>query len=90
MLHGAALVSVRELFYGTAFVGGKPQVPPLRFAPVGMTILLRPQVLQREIPAHRPRIVILTGAKRSGRTCGFFPEGTFIRNSHFFRLLSVH
>jgi hypothetical protein len=27
----------------------KPQVPPLRFAPVGMTILLCPQELQREI-----------------------------------------
>jgi PAS domain-containing protein len=27
----------------------KPRVPPLRFAPVGMTILLCPQKLQREI-----------------------------------------
>jgi hypothetical protein len=28
---------------------GKQQVPPLRYAPVGMTILLCPQELQREI-----------------------------------------
>jgi hypothetical protein len=28
---------------------GKPQVPPLRFAPVGMTIPLYAQVLQRDI-----------------------------------------
>ena len=31
----------------------EPQVPPLRFAPVGMTILLRPQELQREILGPR-------------------------------------
>jgi hypothetical protein len=30
---------------------GKPQVPPLRFAPVGTTILLRGQVLRAEVLA---------------------------------------
>jgi hypothetical protein len=39
----------------------KPQVPPLRFAPVGMTILLCPQELQREILDPRDRIVSPTG-----------------------------
>jgi hypothetical protein len=43
----------------------KPQVPPLRFAPVGMTILWRNQF------PFSHRIVIPTGAKRSGGTCGF-------------------
>jgi hypothetical protein len=51
----------------------KPQVPPLRFAPVGMTILLWPQGLQREILDPCNRIVIPTGAKRSGGTCGSGP-----------------
>jgi len=52
--------------------GREPQVPPLRFAPVGMTILLCPQALQREILDPRNRFVIVptgsggTGAKRSG------------------------
>jgi hypothetical protein len=40
----------------------KPQVPPLRFAPVGMTILLCAQELQLEILALHDRIVIPTGA----------------------------
>jgi len=40
----------------------RPQVPPLRFAPVGMTILLCPQQLQREILDPLDRIIILTGA----------------------------
>jgi hypothetical protein len=38
-----------------------------------MTILLCSQELQREIVAFPNRIVIPTGAKRSGGTCGFFP-----------------
>jgi hypothetical protein len=37
-----------------------------------MTILLFPQELQREILGPRDRIVIPTGAKRSGGTCGSF------------------
>jgi hypothetical protein len=52
----------------------KPQVPPLRFAPVGMTIPLSRQELQLEKPHPCNRIVIPTGAKRSGGTCGSFPR----------------
>jgi len=39
-----------------------------------MTIVLSPQELQREILDPRDRIVIPTGAKRSGGTCGSFPS----------------
>ena len=43
--------------------GKKPQVPPLRFAPVGMTILLWPQELQGEIP--NPAIELSSRPERS-------------------------
>jgi hypothetical protein len=49
----------------------KPQVPPLRYASVGMTILLRDQLLFRSILSGLYRIVIPTGAKRSGATVWF-------------------
>jgi hypothetical protein len=42
--------------------GKKPQVPPLRFAPVGMTILFRGQLLFRCIYPGLYGIVIPTGA----------------------------
>jgi hypothetical protein len=48
----------------------KPQVPPLRFAPVGMTILLQGARYPLDLSVTN-RIVIPTGAKRSGGTCGF-------------------
>ena len=35
---------------------GKPQVPPLRFAPVGMTILLRGKVLRAEALAGKTEL----------------------------------
>jgi len=54
----------------------KPQVPPLRFASVGMTILLCPQQLHRGILDPCIRIVIPTEAKRSGGTCGFVSSQT--------------
>ena len=47
----------------------KQQVPPLRFAPVGMTILLQGRTLFRCIYSAYYRIVIPTGAKRSGGIC---------------------
>jgi hypothetical protein len=41
-------------------------------SPIGMTIFLNPQAFhEKHLP--RKRIVIPTGAKRSGGTCGFFP-----------------
>jgi hypothetical protein len=52
----------------------KQQVPPLRFAPVGMTILLQRSSISRWISFGHNRIVIPTGAKRSGGTCCFFPR----------------
>jgi hypothetical protein len=42
------------------------------YAPVGMTILLRRQGFG-ETESTPQRIVIPTGAKRSGGACGFFP-----------------
>ncbi len=42
-----------------------------------MTILLCPQELQREILGPRNRIVIPTGAKRSGGTCGSFGQYSY-------------
>ncbi len=57
--------------------GKKPQVPPLRCAPVGMTILLRYPLLVPLTGAKgnsHSKIVIPTGAQRSGGTCGFFPS----------------
>jgi hypothetical protein len=52
----------------------KPQVPPLRFAPVGMTILWDDNSRSSDRcwgPSPCNKIVIPTGAKRSGGTCGF-------------------
>ena len=51
----------------------KPQVPPLRCAPVEMTILLRDEfrVSRRKRSLSYNRIVISTGAQRSGEICGF-------------------
>ena len=54
----------------------KPQVPPLRFAPVGMTIHCGGKVVLAEALCGHNRIVIPTGAKRSGGTCGFFSRVT--------------
>jgi hypothetical protein len=41
--------------------GKEPQVPPLRFAPVGMTMLLCPQDLQELTFGPHDSIVIPTG-----------------------------
>jgi hypothetical protein len=49
----------------------KQQVPPLRFAPVGMTILSRGRTLFRCIYSGHYRIVVPTEAKCSGGTCCF-------------------
>ena len=57
--------------------GKKPQVPPLRCAPVGMTILLWELALapvNGTSSRWHNKIVIPTGAQRSGGTCGFFPS----------------
>ena len=53
--------------------GKKPQVPPLRSfgAPVGMTILLQGKSILRRRVCGLNKIVIPTGAQRSGGTCGF-------------------
>jgi hypothetical protein len=53
----------------------KPQISPLRFAPVEMTNLfeLRKVVHRLEKPQFtQNKFVISTGAKRSGEICGFF------------------
>src|SRR6202012_444204 len=54
------------------FEGAKPQVPPLRFAPDDNSI-------EEDRGSHQNscgngRIVVPTGAKRSGRTCGSFSD----------------
>ena len=46
----------------------KPQVPPLRFAPVGMTILFGGNIRRSQ-----NKFVIPTEAKRSGGICGSLP-----------------
>jgi hypothetical protein len=61
---------------GKALPGKRgPQVSPLRCAPVEMTILWRCRILCSQFDwKHRRtspnRIVISTGAQRSGETCG--------------------
>ncbi len=53
----------------------KQQVPPLRYAPVGMTILWdgkASKAVKRMAGNGPTAIVIPTGAKRSGGTCCFF------------------
>ena len=57
--------------------GKKPQVPPLRCAPVGMTILLcrrLPVPLTGAKGNSYNKIVIPTGAQRSGGTAVSFPR----------------
>ena len=54
-----ARIAFQESF---ASAEGAQQVPPLRYAPVGMTILLRLKRLLRRICFGRNRIVIPTGA----------------------------
>jgi hypothetical protein len=43
-------------------LGKEPQVPPLRFAPVGMTILLQDKILSLKFFPHT-RIVIPTRSR---------------------------
>ena len=62
---------------GWALLTLRKQVPPLRCAPVGMTILLCHRLLVpltgAKANSHN-KIVIPTGAQRSGGTCCFFPS----------------
>jgi hypothetical protein len=52
----------------------KPQISPLRFAPVEMTNLFQEDALSTQWKKGREllnKFVISTGAKRSGEICGF-------------------
>jgi hypothetical protein len=67
-----SFVAGQEIGFSTSR-GEEPQVPPLRFAPVGMTISGGGNASRWSFCGHN-RIVIPTGAKRSGGTCGSSPR----------------
>jgi len=73
---------MHEGFRGCVRTEKKPQISPLRCAPVEMTSLFEGSVLVSRVVmpifAWKPtssnpnKLVISTGAQRSGEICGFF------------------
>jgi hypothetical protein len=95
---GISLVQIRFLEDEEGLIPReKPQVPPLRYASVGMTILLRDQLLFRSFYSSLYRIVIpteaypdfLLRAARHVHGCGS-PWGFFVRRGWDFGVHHIH